>query len=85
MSRNGAFSLLGKTSDCGSEEQGSIPESTPKTGKITEVVCPPWTREVAGSNPASQTYQLQEWRNGIRDRFRICFLRVRISLPVQKE
>jgi hypothetical protein len=30
MSRNGAFSLLGKTSDCGSEEQGSIPESTPK-------------------------------------------------------
>ena len=28
---------------------------TPKTGKITVVVYPPWTREVAGSNPASQT------------------------------
>ena len=28
---------------------------TPKTGKITVVVYPPWKREVAGSNPASQT------------------------------
>jgi hypothetical protein len=26
-----------------------------ETGKITTVVYPPWTREVAGSNPASQT------------------------------
>ena len=26
-----------------------------KSGKITTVVYPPWTREVAGSNPASQT------------------------------
>lgn len=28
MSRNGTFSLFGKISECGSEEQGSIPEST---------------------------------------------------------
>ena len=27
----------------------------PKTGKITVVVYPPWTREVVGSNPTSQT------------------------------
>ena len=30
-------------------------EVDPKTGKITVVVYPPWTREVAGSNPAFQT------------------------------
>lgn len=33
----------------------SILEPLKKTGKITVVVYPPWTREVAGSNPASQT------------------------------
>ena len=45
------------------------------------VVYPPWTREVAGSNPASQM-KMQKWRNGKRTRFRIEKLGVRISLPV---
>ncbi len=52
-------------SNCEFEEQGSIPENTQnKTEKITVVVYSPWTREVAGSNPASQTKLevRQRWR-----------------------
>ena len=36
-----------------------------------------------GSIPTTST-KMQEWRNGIRGRFRIYFLRVRVSLPVRK-
>lgn len=59
--QNGVFSLFGKISNCGFEEQGSIPENTQiNSGKITVVVYSPWTREVASSNLASQT----KCRNG---------------------
>ena len=34
-----------------------------KSGKITVAVYPPWTREVAGSNPVSQTNAgMAEWQ-----------------------
>lgn len=40
------------SSDCLSEKNFEVNR---KTGKITVVVYPPWTREVIGSNPIFQT------------------------------
>ena len=48
---------MASASDCLSESCGFESRQYCISGKITVVVYSPWTREVAGSNPASQTKQ----------------------------
>ena len=76
---NGAFSLTGKTSDCGSEEQGSSPESTLKCSVRIRVSTTAFLAVNTGSIPVQSTY----WEDN--DWLFTCIggrrLQVRVLLP----